>query len=312
MTIPRTEIDQAYRLLFDRMPSQQEAEAAAAQHETLGQLRTHFLQSEEFERKFTRLRAQSEAGQPPALIHLHIPKTAGTTVGEALAREPRLQPNRLVHDGTLDELRALPRGRRRALRFIRGHLSMGAGEALGLPYRYSCLIRRPGPRIFSFYKFIRRSRRHPAHQLLTERDMSFGDYLEYSVEAPPHRQELDNGQIRRLSGGLGRAGLGQEQALLATALHHALSPDMLFGFVEHFDSFVQLLVKEGYLSGTDIEAFNVAPSSGSFEESLAELTRDQRRIYDGYIRWDSYFYEVCAAALLPRRDAGAPASRPTP
>lgn len=299
MSVTETEIELAYRLLLGRKPSTEEVTARVGQHENVDDLRRTFLNSAEFEKKYDQLRTRADAQHPPTLVHLHIPKTAGTTLAEALSTMPAMQPFKIVHDDTLDELRAMPKGQRRALRYVRGHLSMGAGEALGTPYRYLSLIRRPGPRIFSFYQFIRRTRTHPTHALLTEQDMSFGDYLEYSLTSMPHRLELDNGQIRRLAGRFNPASLGQEQALLKASLHNALAPDMLFGFVEHFDAYIQMLVDEGYLPAAEVEKRNVSPNSNLYDESVAALTEKQRLIFDGYTAWDTYFYDVCAGILLP-------------
>lgn len=299
MGLSKTEAEQAYRSIFDRVPTQEEIENAIAHYPDLQTLRAAFLNSDEFERKYARMKEQQAAQQPPTLIHLHIPKTAGTTLAEALAAQPDLQPNMVVHDVTLDDLRALPRGRRRALRYIRGHLSLGAEEALGTPHRFLCLIRRPGPRIFSFYQFIKRTRTHPTHALLNERNMSFGDYLEFSVDQVPHRLEIDNGQIRRLAGRFDPQGFGQEQALLRAAIRTALSPDMVFGFVEHFDMFARTLFAEGLLSDPDLKAVNVSPNSDQYQSAVDSLTERQAGIFDSYTAWDTYFYDVCEALMMP-------------
>jgi hypothetical protein len=299
MSLTSTEIDLAYRLILEREPSETEVAHVAAQYDDLMTLRRAFLNSEEFGRKYNRMRATADAQMPPVLVHLHLPKTAGTSLAEALSAEPALQPNAMYHDDNLDELRALPRPERRKLRYVRGHLSMGAGEALGVPYRYLCMLRRPGPRIFSFYQFVRRTRTHPAHALLNEQNMSFGDYLEYSVGAVNHRLELDNGQMRRLSGEFRHASLGQETRLLRLALHKVLAPDVILGMVERIDQLIERLVAEGYLSSTDVKRVNISPNPDLYESAVASLTDDQRLIFDSYIGWDSYFYDVCEALLFP-------------
>lgn len=305
MSVTQTEVDLAYRLILGRKPSTDEVNAMVGQHENVASLRAAFLNSPEFENKFSQMVSQADAQFSPTLVHLHIPKTAGTTLAEALSKMPAMQPFKVVHDGTLDELRAMPKPHRRALRYVRGHLSMGAGEVLGTPYRYLSLIRRPGPRIFSFYQFIRRTRSHPTFNLMTERNMSFGDYLEYSQTSVAHRLELDNGQIRRLAGRFDDPdSLGRESALLRAALHNALSPKMLFGFVEHFDDYIQMLVDQGYLPDAQVEKFNVSPNSSTYDDSVLALNPTQRRIFDDYTAWDSYFYDVCMGVLLPQRTDG--------
>ena len=299
MSLTERQVKLAYRLVLGRGPSDEETAHMISQYSTVRELRIAFLSSAEFERNYARFQEKLYSDRPATLVHLHIPKTAGTTLAEALSTTEALQPNMIVHDNTLDELRALPRQKRRALRYIRGHLSMGAGEAIGFPYRYMCLIRRPGPRIFSFYQFIRRTRTHPSFAELTEKNMSFGDYLEYSIENIPHRLELDNGQVRRLAGVFDHSGLGRETELLRTALYTVLDPKMLFGFVEDIDSFLQKMVTEGYLASTEVRTLNVSPNSDQYQASLEALTPKQRDIFDSYTAWDSYFYDTCQQ-LFPK------------
>lgn len=287
-----------YRLLLNRAPSPAEVAQMQAQATSLPDLRAAFLNSDEFDQKYARLKADRDARRPPVLVHLHIPKTAGTTLAEAFAREPRLQPQAVIHDQTLHELREMPAGQRRALRYVRGHLNMGAGEALGVPYRYLSMIRRPGPRIHSFYRFIQRTRSHPSHAAVAA--MGFGDYLDYSRSEVPHRIEIDNGQIRRLAGQLGDRTFGHEQSYLPLALHHVLNPATIFGFVEHFDALVRRLVAEGYLSSPEIPASNVSPEGeGSYDAAVAALSEGQRALFEAYTVWDNYFYDLCLTLLPP-------------
>jgi hypothetical protein len=288
----------SYRLMLNRAATPEEVAAMMPQATSLADLRLAFLNSDEFERGYARMKAERDARRPPVLVHLHIPKTAGTTLAEAFAREPAMRPHAVIHDETLHELRTMPVQQRRALRYVRGHLNMGAGEALGLPYRYLTTIRRPGPRIHSFFRFIQRSRTHPAHEAV--RDMGFGDYLDYSRTQVPHRIEIDNGQIRRLAGQLGDRTPGREQVYLRLALHHALHPATVFGYVEHFDALARRLVAEGYLSSPEIPARNVAPEEeGGYEAALAGLSEAQRALFDAYTVWDNYFYDLCLTLLPP-------------
>ena len=290
-----------YRLMLNRVPLPAEVAQMLQHASTLPDLRLAFLNSDEFDQKYMRIKAERAARRAPVLVHLHIPKTAGTTLAEAFAREPKLQPRAVIHDQTLHELREMPAGKRRALRYVRGHLNMGAGEALGVPYRYLSTIRRPGPRIHSFYRFILRNRAHPSHQVLTDAQMSFGDYLDYSQNEVSHRIEIDNGQIRRLAGQLGDRRFGREQSYLPLALHHVLNPATIFGYVEHFDALLRRLVAEGYLSSPEIPAANVAPEGEGigYEAAVAALNEGQRALFEAYTVWDNYFYDLCLTLLPP-------------
>ncbi len=292
-----------YRLMMNRMPSPDEVVQMLPKASTLPDLRLAFLNSDEFDQKYTRLKAERDAGRPPVLVHLHIPKTAGTTLAEAFAREPLLQPQAVIHDQTLHELREMPANCRRALRYVRGHLNMGAGDALGVPYRYLSTIRRPGPRIHSFYRFILRNRLHPSHRTLVDAQMSFGDYLDYTRTEVSHRIEIDNGQIRRLAGQLGDRQFGREQCYLPLALHHVLNPTTIFGYVEHFDALLRRLVAEGFLSTPEIPASNVSPEGegAGYDDAVAALNAAQRAIFDAYTVWDNYFYDLCLTLLPPEQ-----------
>ena len=290
-----------YRLMLNRMPSADEVGQMLPKASTLPELRHAFLNSDEFDQKYARLKAERDAKRAPVLVHLHIPKTAGTTLAEAFAKEPGLQPQMVIHDETLQQLLDMPANQRRALRYVRGHLNMGAGEALGVPYRYLSTIRRPGPRIYSFYRFILRNRLHPSHRALVDAKMSFGDYLEFSRIEVPHRIEIDNGQIRRLAGQLGDRQFGREQTYLPLALHHVLNPTTIFGYVEHFDALLRRLVAEGYLSTPEIPANNVSPAGegAGYDDAVAALNASQRAIFDAYTVWDNYFYDLCLTLLPP-------------
>ena len=294
MMSPESMIRLAYGLFLDRDPSDAEVAQMSARASGVRALRRAFLLSEEFDQKYARLKTERDGSHLPVLVHVHSPRTAGTTLAEAFAREPHLQPQAVVEDQTL---RAMPAARRRALRYVRGHLNMGAGDVLGGPCRHLTLIRRPGPRIYSFYRFIQRIRNHPAHQAVAA--MGFGDYLDHSQMQASHRIEIDNGQIRRLAGQLGDHQFGREQSYLPLALHHVLNPATIFGFVEHFDALTRRLVAEGYLSTAEIPAVNRAPEGEGYEAAVAGLTEAQRALFEAYTVWDNYFYELCLTMLPP-------------
>lgn len=299
MGLTDAEISLAYQLFVDRIPDEQEIGFMQANQPDLSALRTTFLNSQEFDQKYTRFKTERDTKRRPILVHLHIPKTAGTTLAEALSKEPLLQPNILVHDLNLQVLREMPVNQRRSLRYVRGHLNMGVGEILGVPYRYLSAIRRPGPRIYSFFQYIMRTASHPSHAELVGKNMTFGSYLEFSQSSMPHRIELDNGQLRRLAGQLNDRTFGREQEFLQLALFNILNPNMIFGYVEHFDSLVRKLHSEGFLSSTDIQSYNISPSSESYEAAVNSLTENQKAIFDNYTAWDTYFYELCLTLLPP-------------
>lgn len=295
MPLTPAETETAYRLILERTPAPAEIAHAISQHDKLGTLRHVLLNSEEFYKKIDHIRNEFTKNLKPVLVDLHIPGAVPQAIFELLTTAETLQPATDVDTETFAALCARPRPERLKLRYIYGDLAIGAGEALRLPYVHLCIIARPGPRIYRLYC--------NACGQDNKAEMDFGTYLEYSLNSVPHRLELDNGQLRRLSGERGINGFGREPALLASALHNALAPTMILGFAEYGAALIDRLIKEGALpedtphspKATDENA----DSDSAYAAAVEALNADRRAIFDAYIAWDSYLYEVCKAVLLP-------------
>ncbi|MEO0938796.1 MAG: hypothetical protein AAFY38_11635 [Pseudomonadota bacterium] len=309
MTVKPNDVRMAYRLILGRLPSDTEVANTQKNFKSVNALRNSFLLSKEFEAAYSRMRTRPGEQSDPLLIHLHIPKTAGTSLARALEAEPRLQPMRIVHQNGIDQLASSPRAERLQIRYLRGHLVMGAGQMLDVPHRYLCLLRKPGPRIFSFFQFIQRTISHPEHDLVYKGGMSFGDYLEFTQTNLNHRIEVHNGQVRRLSGVFFPPKFGHEAELLRLALHHILAPNMMWGLVEHLDLLIRDLVKDGLLSDPNIEKSNVSPHSDRYEAAIAELTDRQRAIFGAYTAFDNQLYQMCETVLLGQHNVSTPSKQ---
>ena len=85
--LTKEEIVQAYRLFLARMPSEAELARMQERKHSYNTLRQSILSSEEFARKYERMQKTAAERQTPTLIHLHIPKTAGTSLARALKDE---------------------------------------------------------------------------------------------------------------------------------------------------------------------------------------------------------------------------------
>lgn len=303
MSVTPDIIRSSYDALLGRAPTGEELEMLTKRHATVPALRQAIFNSDEFTRRVADMRARAQADRPPLLIHLHIPRTGGTSLTEVLLAQERLQAARMLQQGEIPVYLKTPRADRLALRYLHGRLDMGVGEALDVPHCYLCAIRRPGPRIHSVFGFIRRTPAHPTYAIVTDRKMSFGDFLEYSTTAPALRLELDNGQVRRLSGETGRAGLGQERALLARALHGATSPQMILGLTERLGALADDLVAAGYLGTASLPSLEASPAGEGYERAVGGLTPAQADILAAYSAWDDYLHEVCAMLREPGEEA---------
>jgi len=295
MPLSASDVATAYRLILERTPAPEEAASVAAQYEKLGTLRQDLLNSEEFQRKYTQIQGSFLKQIKPVLIHLQIPEAVDPELFTQLYAAEALQPATSADNDSFAALCTAPRPERRKLRYVFGDLAAGAGQDLGLPHIYLCTIAPPGPRIYRIYR--------AACSGDEGTDMSFGTYLEYSLDSPPHRLELDNGQIRRLAGATTLDSLGREKELLANALHAALAPEMLLGFWGVGMALAPQLAQRGFPL-EDTAPPSAPPSTpdstdADYTAALAALDKTARTIFDSYTAWDSYFYDVCSALLSP-------------
>ena len=106
-----------------------------------------------------------------ALIFLHIPKTAGTTLNRIIEWQYNplsiftMDPYRIR--ATVDRLKTLSEQRRRRLQVVRGHLFYGVHELLPQGATYITMLREPVARFLSSYYFIQRRPFHPMHRKVT-------------------------------------------------------------------------------------------------------------------------------------------------
>jgi hypothetical protein len=121
-----------------------------------------------------------------ALIFLHVPKTAGTTLNRIIEwqYDPRLiftiDPHRIR--ATAERFKTLPEERRRRLRCVRGHLTYGVHEYLPQGATYITMLRDPIARFFSTYYFILRRPLHPLHRKLKSKGVGIEDFLRLTAQ----------------------------------------------------------------------------------------------------------------------------------
>lgn len=125
-----------------------------------------------------------------ALIFLHIPKTAGTTLNRIIERQYSplsiftMDPYRIR--ATPERLRKLSESRRSHLRMVRGHMYYGIHELLPQGGTYFTVLREPVARFFSSYYFIQRRPLHPMHRKVKTDKIGVEDFIRLT----PRRQNL--------------------------------------------------------------------------------------------------------------------------
>lgn len=214
-----------------------------------------------------------------ALIFLHLPKCAGTTLNRIIEWE--YNPMRVFSiDPVLflwsyQKLNRWPAKRLAKMQVFKGHMPFGIHKRLPQPYTYITFLRDPVERVISAYYFARNYLLHPKHRWISKLTLE-----EYARVSPNH-----NVQCKYLSG---RPFVGDFHAgdcnaeMLETAKENLDRYFSLVGITERFDEGLAILK---IIFGWEIAKyanFNVTKSrqaKTSLPAATVELIADRNK-YD--------------------------------
>ncbi len=208
-----------------------------------------------------------------ALIFLHIPKTAGTTLNRIIEWQYSpfaiftMDPYRIR--ATAERFKRLPEARRRRLRVVRGHLFYGIHEFLPQGATYITMLREPVARVLSAYYFVLRRPLNPLHRKLKRERLGVEDCLRLF----PHRQNL---QCRFIAGVQDTA-IGDER-LLEIAKENLTKSFSVVGICERFEDSLILISKTFGWEVPFYENRKVAKSRPMVEPKLVNLIREHNRL----------------------------------
>lgn len=190
--------------------------------------------------------------QPGILIHLHIPKNAGTTLSRMIKLRLVTRPptGLLAHstvlgkydvpglDKRVEAIATLPEREKKRVRFFEAHCAYGIHERLPGPHRYMTVIREPVDRTLSVYAFCKKNR-------FIDADTTLEQFLEELPENPVW--QTDNAQIRYLAGENGvidTRPVGAVDREMLDLAKKRLEEMFFVGVMERFDESVVLLGRQ--------------------------------------------------------------------
>jgi len=128
------------------------------------------------------------------LIHLHIPKTGGTSLDEFLARIYGDAYRRISGYSANEKFWSLPPDDLNALECVGGHLAFGVHRHFpGRQAKYIAFVRRPVDRLYSLYWHIRSRKANVLHE--TTLGVSFDEWARLELVS-----DIDNGMTRYFAG----------------------------------------------------------------------------------------------------------------
>lgn len=131
-----------------------------------------------------------------AVIFLHLPKTAGTTVNRLIEWEYRLSEmysiDPVLFKWSAAHLRKLPAGRLKKIRMFKGHMVFGLHEVLSQPATYITVLRDPVDRVISAFYFMRSYKLHPLYWKLRRNNWTLEDFV--------RRYQRENVQAKVVAG----------------------------------------------------------------------------------------------------------------
>lgn len=168
-----------------------------------------------------------------AIIFLHLPKTAGTTLNRLIEWEYPLREmysiDPVLFEWSAGHLRKLSKRRLGCMRMFKGHMLFGLHQVLPQPSTYITVLRNPVDRVLSAFYYMRNYRLHPQYWKLRREN--------WTVERFVERSTRDNVQCKIIA---------------AADYHSPCTQDILERAIDHLDRY-----------------FSVVGLSERFEESLA-------------------------------------------
>jgi hypothetical protein len=244
----------------------------------------------------------------PLLIHIHVPKTAGTSINALLGGVVKGRHLAWSEPGQRERLEAMAQEERDRIDFLFGHFPYGLHRMFTRPACYIASLREPRERVFSFYRYVLHDETHPIHAHVKLHTFNFSSFLKFALNDPLIRREIDNRQVRMIAGQMGLKASYAEA--LAAALAHATEPNFYITDSRHLPVLLARLERELHLQFGAIPVLNTS-AGGSFAEEMQKLAPDARAALARLVKWDCMLHGALMDAIAGKEDTPQPPAAET-
>jgi hypothetical protein len=173
-------------------------------------------------------------------IHLHIPKTGGTTLRDIIQRQYRAEKILLIPKLEESEniLKEVSTSQINQLKLIQGHLKYGIHNHFHRRAKYFSIIRDPINRVLSTYYYVLSQKNNPQNLSTSNNQMTIYDFVQSGVNP-----FLINGQTKLISGKTGNIDnpIIESEELFSLAKENIENDFLFLGITEMFDETILIL-----------------------------------------------------------------------
>ena len=173
-------------------------------------------------------------------IHLHIPKTGGTTLRDIIQRQYRAEKILMIPKLEESEniLKEVSTSQINQLKLIQGHLKYGIHNHFHRRAKYFAIIRDPINRVLSTYYYVLSQKNNPQNLSTSNNQMTIYDFVQSGVNP-----FLINGQTQLISGKTGEIDnpIIESEELFSLAKENIENDFLFLGITEMFDETILIL-----------------------------------------------------------------------
>ena len=173
-------------------------------------------------------------------IHLHIPKTGGTTLRDIIQRQYRSEKILMIPKLEESEniLKEVSTSQINQLKLIQGHLKYGLHNHFHRRAKYFAIIRDPINRVLSTYYYVLSQKNNPQNLSTSNNQMTIYDFVQSGVNP-----FLINGQTQLISGKTGEIDnpIIESEELFSLAKENIENDFLFLGITEMFDETILIL-----------------------------------------------------------------------